>query len=277
MKRLLFCGFYALCATVAAVAQTVCHADGTVTFQYQNDSAKAVSVDVQFAGKHAMTKDAQTGLWTVTLGPAAPDMYPYHFEVDGVSIMDPMCEEFFPNEGFKNSLLDLRPKEGSLIHDICDVEHGRIEYISYYSKSLGATNHAVVYLPPSYNQMGMQFNQANMKKYPVFYLISGTTDTEEVYFKVGRMNLILDNMIAEGKAKDMIIVLPYGNPSKYFPAGKAPRMGDMFTKDMISDLMPYVEKNYRKPKLTAQGKHIKKGSLREPQGPQCHWNDMMFF
>ena len=253
MKRLLFCGFYALCATVAAVAQTVCHADGTVTFQYQNDSAKAVSVDVQFAGKHAMTKDAQTGLWTVTLGPAAPDMYPYHFEVDGVSIMDPMCEEFFPNEGFKNSLLDLRPKEGSLIHDICDVEHGRIEYISYYSKSLGATNHAVVYLPPSYNQMGMQFNQGNMKKYPVFYLISGTTDTEEVYYKVGRVNYILDNLLASKQAKEMIVVLPYGNPYKLKPAKAdeasgqpATRFGgDVFSLDLINDLMPYIEKNYR--------------------------------
>ena len=274
MKRLLFCGFSSFCFAMTAMAQTVCHADGTVTFQYQNDSAKAVSVDVQFAGKHAMTKDAQTGLWTVTLGPAAPDMYPYHFEVDGVSIMDPQCNEYFPNEGFKNSLLDIKSPNGPLIHDICDVPHCRVEYVSYYSKSLGATNHAVVILPPDYHQMGMQFNPANLKKYPVFYLISGTTDTEEVYYKVGRVNYILDNLLATKQAKDMIIVLPYGNPMKLkaYPQPLPERRGDnppgagepdmqgnpspsfregpgvgfdVFSQDLINDLMPYIEKNYR--------------------------------
>ncbi len=216
---------------------TICNNDGTVTFQYQNDSAKEVLVDVQFAGRKPMTKGAN-GVWSATLGPAAPDMYPYCFVVDGVSIMDPLCDQYFPNEGFKNSLLEIPGKGKALAHDIKDVQHGSVQYIRYYSKSLGATNQAIVYLPPSY----MTDYQ---KKYPVFYLISGTTDTEEVYFKVGRMNLILDNLIAEGKAKDMIIVLPYGNPSKYFPAGKAPRTGDLFTKDFLQDLMPFVEKNYR--------------------------------
>ena len=62
-----------------ATAQNICHDDGTVTFQYKNDQAKEVLVDVQFAGRNAMTRDAKTGLWTVTLGPAAPDMYPYCF------------------------------------------------------------------------------------------------------------------------------------------------------------------------------------------------------
>ena len=249
----LFLTLCIFCFAMTAMAQTVCHADGTVTFQYHNDSAKAVSVDVQFAGKHAMTKDAQTGLWTVTLGPAAPDMYPYHFEVDGVSIMDPQCNEYFPNEGFKNSLLDIKSQNGPLIHDICDVPHCRVEYVSYYSKSLGATNHAVVILPPDYHQMGMQFNPANLKKYPVFYLISGTTDTEEVYYKVGRVNYILDNLLAAKQAKDMIIVLPYGNPYKLKPAKAveasgqpATRFGgDVFSRDLINDLMPYIEKNYR--------------------------------
>ena len=87
------------------MAQTICNADGTVTFQYKNDQAKEVLVDVQFAGRNAMQRDAQTGLWTVTLGPAAPDMYPYCFIVDGVSVMDPENPLYFPNEGFMNSLL----------------------------------------------------------------------------------------------------------------------------------------------------------------------------
>ena len=264
-------------APTEGLEATTVNPDGTVTFRYKNDFAKQVQVDVQFAGRHPMTRDAN-GLWTVTLGPAAPDMYPYCFIVDGVSTMDPMCEQYFPNEGFKNSLLEITSPNG-LPHDIRNVPHGRIEYIHYFSTSIGATNHAVVYLPPSYRP-------DQEKRYPVFYLISGTTDTEEVYYKVGRVNYILDNLIAEGKAQEMIVVMPYGNPTKLatsrpmmggrmMPPGRRPQGtvpqpptgftmpptggaqgaprggammgfgGDPFSRDLINDLMPYIEDNYR--------------------------------
>ena len=159
-----------------------------------------------------MQKDAKTGLWTITLGPAAPDMYPYCFVVDGVSIMDPDNPQYFPNEGFKNSLLEIKSKDG-LVHDIKDVPHGTIEYVHYYSKSLGGTNNAI--------------------------------------YKVGRVNYILDNLLAKKAAKEMIIVLPYGNPTKLLAApdaNGAPQTrfgGDVFSKDLINDLMPFIEKNYR--------------------------------
>ncbi len=222
-------------------ASTVVNADGTVTFNYRNDNAKEVMVDVQFAGRHAMVKDSISGLWSLTLGPAEPDMYPYCFVVDGVSIMDPKCDQFFPNEGFKNSLLDIPGTDAPLIHSIQDVPHGNVEYVSYYSETIGAYNNALVYMPPSYDKTN--------DSYPVFYLISGTTDTEEVYYKVGRMNYILDNLIAKGEAKEMIIVLPYGNPMKIMPqqpnAGPAMFMRDLFSQDLINDLMPYVENHYR--------------------------------
>ena len=222
---------------------TVVNEDGTVTFQYRNNKAKSVSVDVQFAGKKEMKKDERTGMWSVTLGPAAADMYPYNFVVDGVSIMDPQCDQYFPNEGFKNSLLEI-PGKTALPHDIKNVPHGSMEYVNYFSKSLNYTNNALVYLPPSY------YKEPN-KTYPVFYLISGTTDTEEVYYKVGRVNYILDNLIAEGKAKEMIVVLPYGNPNKLVPfkptdAMPATRFGnDVFSNDLVGDLMPYIESTYR--------------------------------
>ena len=234
---------FLLACCLQANAETICNDDGTVTFQYKNDQAKEVLVDVQFVGRKPMQKDAKTGLWTITLGPAAPDMYPYCFVVDGVSIMDPDNPQYFPNEGFKNSLLEIKSKDG-LVHDIKDVPHGTIEYVHYYSKSLGGTNNAIVYLPPNYM---MNFD----KKYPVFYLISGTTDTEEVYYKVGRVNYILDNLLAKKAAKEMIIVLPYGNPTKLLAApaaNGAPQTrfgGDVFSKDLINDLMPFIEKNYR--------------------------------
>ena len=237
--------FLAWASMVAAQPSTICHEDGTVTFQYKNDQAKEVLVDVQFAGRNPMKRNVATGLWEATLGPAAPDMYPYCFIVDGVSVMDPENPQYFPNEGFKNSLLEIPAKGGKLAHDILDVPHGNLEYIHYYSKSLGATNQAVVYLPPKYKEN-------TGKKYPVFYLISGTTDTEEVYYKVGRVNYILDNLLAEGKAEEMIVVLPYGNPYKLLPsvpdiAGVPQTMfgKDVFSLDLNDDLMPYIEHHYR--------------------------------
>ena len=227
---------------MTAWAQPRCNADGTVTFQFKNEKAKSVQVDVQFAGRKDMTR-SDDGTWSVTLGPAAPDMYPYCYVVDGVSVMDPDNPQYFPNEGFKNSLLEI-PGDGTLPHDIRDVPHGRIEYVHYYSKNLRATNNAIVYLPPSYNMIDTQ------KRYPVFYLISGTTDTEEVYYKVGRVNYILDNLLADHQAQEMIVVLPYGNPAKLLavprPQGTPQTRfgGDVFSKDLVEDLMPYIEKNY---------------------------------
>ena len=242
MKKVLL-SIVMLMAATAVFSQPRVNDDGTVTFRYKNDSAKVVMVDVQFAGRNEM-KRGDDGIWTATLGPAEPDMYPYCFIVDGISVMDPENDLYFPNEGFKNSLLEIKSKNGLLPHDIRDVPHGRLEYIHYYSQSLGGTNTAIVYLPPGYME-------SQQKRYPVFYLISGTTDTEEVYYKVGRVNYILDNLIADKQAKEMIVVLPYGNPTKLLPAPPAAGMpqtqfgGDVFSKDLIQDLMPYIESNYR--------------------------------
>ena len=218
-------------------ASPIVNPDNTVTFNLNAPNAKNVKISAQFAPKADMVKN-EHGIWTITLGPVEPDIYPYCFEVDGVAVMDPQNPDWFPNEGFKNSMVDVRKAEG-MDHDLNSVPHGKVDYVNYWSETMGLHGNAIVYTPPTYDK--------NLdKKYPVFYLISGTTDTEEVYFKVGKMNLILDNLIAEGKAKEMIIVLPYGNPSKYFPAGTNTfAMGDMFSKDLLNDLMPYVESNYR--------------------------------
>ena len=237
MKRIITIELALLVAS-QLFAQPSVHRDNTVTFNYRNDSAKQVYVDVQFAGRQQMTKGAD-GVWTVTLGPAAPDIYPYCYIVDGVQVMDPSSVGYFPNETFKNSLLEINGKGESLIHELRNVPHGAVDYVNYWSESLKTWGNAIVYTPPFYDQHPE-------KSYPVMYLISGTTDTEEVYFKVGKVNSILDNLIADGQAKEMIVVLPYGNPSKYFPAGTNTfGMGDMFSKDLINDLLPYVEKNYR--------------------------------
>lgn len=238
MNRFYFSVAAALLLCCDLEAQVVANKDNTVTFNYRNDNATKVEVDVQFAGRHEMTKGPD-GNWTITLGPAAPDLYPYCYVVDGVQVMDPEADGWFPNETFKNSLLDIPGTGEPMIHTLRDVPHGTVDYVNYPSRTLGMYGRAIVYTPPFYDKHPE-------RKYPVMYLISGTTDTEEVYFKVGRMNLILDNLIAEGKAKEMIIVLPYGNPSLIMPSGNGSfMMGDIFGKDLTNDLMPFVEANYR--------------------------------
>ncbi|MFD2570545.1 alpha/beta hydrolase-fold protein [Spirosoma soli] len=227
------------------------NADKSVTFRYLAPQANEVKLSAQFEkAPVAMTKDAQ-GIWSVTVGPVKPDIYPYSFQADGVTVMDPANVAFFPNERFKASLVDV-PGDTPLIHALRDVPHGSINY-EYYPSIEGTTGSLVVYTPPGYDQ-------SPSKKYPVYYLISGTTDTEETFFKVGKTNLILDNLIAEGKAKPMIIVMPYGNmaarvaeqkggakpadPTVRDGADAVKRAND-FTTDLVSNVIPYVEKNYR--------------------------------
>src|SRR5688572_4140472 len=228
------------------------HSDKKVTFSYLAPSAKQVLLGgSQFgAGQLPMIKDS-IGIWSVTVGPIPPDIYPYSFVVDGVTVMDPANVDYFPNERFKASLVDI-PGDTALIHSLKDVPHGTVTY-EYYPSVEGSTGSLVVYTPPGYNQ-------TTSKSYPVFYLISGTTDTEETFFKVGRTNIILDNLIAEGKAVPMIIVMPYGNPmariaeqtGKPKPSDNFSRDGEdavkrakLFETDLITKMIPYVEKNYR--------------------------------
>ncbi|HEX6846853.1 MAG TPA: alpha/beta hydrolase-fold protein [Chitinophagaceae bacterium] len=232
------------------------NADKTITFRYRAPHAKDVKLSAQFLkAQMPMIKDT-SGTWSITVGPVKPDIYPYSFNVDGVTVMDPANVAYFPNERFKGSLADIPDGPGdddsALIHSVQDVPHGTVTY-EYYPSMEGSTGSVVIYTPPGYDK-------DVSKKYPVFYLISGTTDTEETFFKVGRTNLILDNLIATGKAKPMIIVMPYGNPMARIAeqTGKpkpsdiinrdsedAIKRAKLFETDLVTKLIPYVEKNYR--------------------------------
>lgn len=227
------------------------HPDRSVTFRYLAPQARQVKLSAQFEKAAVPLTKNEQGIWSVTVGPVKPDIYPYSFQVDGVTVMDPANVAFFPNERFKASLVDI-PGETPLIHALKEVPHGTITY-EYYPSTAGTTGSLVVYMPPGYDQKSSQ-------KYPVYYLISGTTDTEETFFKVGRTNLILDNLLAEGKAKPMIIVMPYGNVAareaeqKGGPKPADPTVRDdadavnranAFGDDLTRHIIPYIDKNYR--------------------------------
>ncbi len=211
-----------------------------VTFRFLAPNAKEVKLSTQFIkGQQTMTKE-DNGVWSITMGPVDPDIYPYCFIVDGIQVADPRNSWIFPNEGFQNSLVEI-PAENPQVYSIQNVPHGTVSYRYYYSNELG-TRPVLIYTPPGYEE-------AKNEKYPVFFLLHGTTDTEETWTKVGRANIILDNLIAQGKAKPMIVVMPYG---RAFPliskeSGSLRNWDNLqeFQKDFKNYILPFVEKNYR--------------------------------
>jgi len=214
--------------------------DNSVTFKLYAPAAKDVKLNVQFLKSPApMSKDS-AGVWSITTEPAKPDMYPYAFIADGITIADPKNQYLFPNEGFQNSLVEITGKT-PLVHTVQNVPHGTVSSHIYYSSELGARP-VVIYTPPGYDA-------AAAKKYPVLYLLHGTTDVEETWTKVGRAHIILDNLVAQSKAIPMIIVMPYGRayPVISKSSGSLRNWENLqeFKKDFFSNLMPFVEKNYQ--------------------------------
>lgn len=204
------------------------HPDHSITFRFFAPSAQQVQLRGEFLSEPvALTKDTG-GLWSVTVPPVKPDIYPYSFVVDNIEVADPNNTYLFANERFKRSIVDVHGDQ-PLVHALQNVPHGKIQYQYYESKTLGTTRRLLVYTPPGY--------QANGKtKYPVLYLIHGGSDTEETWTKVGHANLIADNLIAKGLARPMIIVMPYGNVR--------PSPMPNFTRDVMDDIIPFVESNY---------------------------------
>lgn len=215
------------------------HPDRTVTFRFRAPAAHRVELRGQFLdGAQPLRKDG-SGLWSITVGPVAPDLYPYHFVVDGVNVADPVNPDLFPNEGFKASLVDI-PGDQPSLHAVQSVPHGELTYCFYESTTLGRTRPLIVYTPPGY--------RAGSTRYPVLYLVSGTTDTEETWFRAGRANFILDNLLAQKKAVPMIIVMPYGNMMMGTPAPttlQAAEVYQVFSQELVDNIIPYVESRYR--------------------------------
>ncbi len=222
-----------------SIESPVVHPDRTVTFSFKAPGAKRVELSSQFLKEpRSLTRDT-SGLWSVTVGPIEPNLYPYNFIVDSVAVADPNNVNFFPNERFKSSLVDV-PGQIPALYAVQDVLHGEITHCYYRSKSMNALRPLLVYTPPGYRQRG--------GKYPALYLISGTTDTEETWFRVGRVNFVLDNLIAQKKAVPMIVIMPYGNTFTGTPdpsSRKAAEMYKAFNDDLVESIIPYVEANYR--------------------------------
>ena len=239
-----------------AVISPEVHPDKTVTLRFRAPNAKTVKLIGEIEGKpsYPMTKDEATGIWSVTIGPFAHDVYNYQFRVDavngqgGVIAMDPVNPAV--KLGFGNfppaSMFEI-PGDG--FDDAKNVPHGTVRVETYHSKTMGVPRTLWIYTPPGYDR--------GTTRYPVFYLLHGSGNIDSSWMLTGRANYIMDNLIAEGKARPMIVVNPLGyaragvgtgpdRPQDAQAAGPARRPRPAASARTCSeDVIPFVEKTFR--------------------------------
>jgi enterochelin esterase-like enzyme len=230
----------------APVVSPEVYPDHRVVFRLRAPNAKEVTVSIEGATQPLpMQKDDQ-GVWSVTSEPLAPDFYGYSFQVDGVGMLDPANYRIKPNFLYRGNEVHL-PGPASLAWETGDVPHGQLDHHFYKSAVVGDHRDYYVYTPPGYDPRGKQ-------TYPVLYLLHGYSDDASGWSAVGRANVILDNLIAGGKAKPMIIVMPlgYGEPKILQPNSGAfrdrsitDRNFDKFREALLTEVMPRVEAEYR--------------------------------
>ena len=179
---------------------------------------------------------ADNGVWEAVIGPIDPGAYRYTFMVDGARVMDPTNPAVSESNANSWSLVYV---PGAQFMDSQKVPHGAVAAITYYSTALGRDRRMHIYTPPGYEN--------GKEKYPVFYLLHGAMDCDDSWTSVGRAGFIVDNLIAEHKAKPMVIVMPAGHTSRTFPMPRAgePAPRDEFADDFMTDIVPYVESHYR--------------------------------
>ena len=223
---------------------------GRVQVRIKAPDATKVKLNFWSGPKVDMEKQAD-GFWTVTTTPIVPGLHYYVVNVDGIDANDPGSKAFFGGSRY-TSMVEI-PEPGATYYSIQNVPHGQVRDVWYDSKVTGSWRHAMVYLPPDYDAQ-------TKKRYPVLYLQHGGGEDETGWIRQGRANFILDNLIAAGEAKPMIIVMAYGYARRAgsatpnltgatigTPQGAQARdeMAKAFEDDVVEALIPFVDKTYR--------------------------------
>ncbi len=210
-------------------------ADGSVTFRMRAAQADAVALVAQWTKDSIPLVKDDDGLWQVKLDSVPAGVWEYSFRVDDMTLLDPSNPAIKPMRSPRTSILHI-PGQPPLIHDFQPVPHGTLHLHSYHSKSLDKLRELVVYTPPGYADDDQQ-------KFPTLYLQHGSGDNQATWTVHGKAHWILDNLIAAGRAKPMVLVMMDGHAS---PANaEASRRNDYFADDLLQDVMPWVEANYR--------------------------------
>ena len=242
--------------------------DHTVTFRYHNPKAKVVQITGDFlptrpieidlgdrkmiynAPGSAELKEGPGGVWEYTSAPLEGELYSYSFVVDGKKAMDPSNVHQNRDVATWTNIFTLSAREGDKgwYYQVNPVPHGSVAHVWYESPTLNSQRRMTVYTPAGY--------EGGTQRYPVLYLLHGSGGDEDAWTDLGRTAQILDNLIAEGKAKPMIVVMPNGVWFNQAAPGAAvnnfqPTMANSRSQstveieDSFPDVMKFVEKNYR--------------------------------
>ena len=227
--------------------------DNRVTFRLFSKDAQKVSISGEwlpgFGAGEPMAKN-DTGLFTITVGPLKPELYAYNFTVDGVSTIDPN-NVYVRRDGTRyQNFFIIQGPESDLYNQKEGVAHGTVTKIWYNSSVLQMDRRVYVYTPAGY--------EGGKQKYPVLYLLHGAGGDEDAWTNMGRAAQILDNLIAQGKAKPMIVVMTNGNANQSGAQNEIPlvptqeqgmalyqKLAGKFEQHLVKDMIPFIEKNFR--------------------------------
>jgi enterochelin esterase family protein len=223
------------------------HPDGSITFRYQDAAAGKVLLHLDGAAEPLTMEKGSDGVWSVVTRPLAPEIYGYGFEVDGHPRLDPKNQTVIPNLVSLENEVTV-PSIVPQPWEARDVSHGVVHHHIYTSKVVSGLENGqseyYVYTPPSYDPK---------TKYPVLYLLHGWSDRANGWTAVGRANLIFDNLIAEGKVKPMVVVMPLGYGDMKFVNSGAGVWDDsadiehnlsLFSQALLTEVLPQVESKY---------------------------------
>jgi enterochelin esterase-like enzyme len=226
------------------------YSSGRVQIRVKAPDATKVKLNFWSGPKLDLEKQAD-GFWTITTPPIVPGFHYYTLSIDGAEVSDPNTHAYFGG-GRPASAVEI-PEPGSTYYSIQEVPHGAVREVWYNSRVTGSWRHALVYLPPNYDEQ-------TKLRFPVLYLQHGGGEDETGWVRQAKANFILDNLIAAGSCKPMIVVMAYGYARR---AGQVPpdlngkpfgspemlkAMQDMsavFEDDMTQALIPYIDSTFR--------------------------------
>ena len=210
--------------------------DNRVSFQVEAPEARSLQIEVPPGTTYDMQKGAN-GTWTVTTDPQMPGFHYYSLTIDGVTVADPASKSFY-GMGRWASGIDI-PEEGVDFYQVKDVAHGDVRMERYFSSTTDSWRRFFVYTPPGYD--------ANAdERYPVLYLQHGGGEDETGWVRQGKTDIILDNLIAEGQAEPMLVVIANGNaPSIMGSGGYNDESMAIFADELFNNVIPTVESRYQ--------------------------------
>jgi enterochelin esterase-like enzyme len=226
-------------------------ADGTVTFRLKAPAAKRVQVTcdgIASQGATAVMTQGADGVWSYTTAALPSELYSYSFDVDGVRVLDPGNVYLNRDIATLTNIFIVGGQPGDL-YRVTDVPHGTVAKVWMPVKATGTSRRMTVYTPAGYETSGDT-------RYPVLYLLHGMGGDEEAWMALGRASQILDNLIAAGKAKPMIVVMPNGNMAQTAAPGEGadgmatpqfmlPHTMDGTFETMFPEVVKYVDGHYR--------------------------------